>query len=262
MILNEDYFNDIDIKNDDLESGETGLYNDTHKNKDMRTLIKDMFSSYKHCLLFTISIPQSTRKSWNLFDKTTEWNFCRTVIKRMYHIFDAYDIKYSEPFFCTNYDFVDIYNKTAIYDYFPNFINKNLNIIDIENNRVIIDTDKIEKYKQLEPENDLSMFMFVNLPEFSTLKKSYRFIYSFAHSLQNMLIGNSDVVVYYTNKDNQRMSSANIFLNDTHIKNIMKGKIQCAKDSILSLVSRQCKYRKEFKKAETDIELQDFIKNH
>ena len=39
-----------------------------------------------------------------------------------------------------------------------------------------------------------------------------------------MLIGNSDVVVYHINKDNQRMSP-DVFLNDTLIKNIMKGEI-------------------------------------
>lgn len=76
-----------------------------------------------------------------------------------------------------------------------------------------------------------------------------------------MLIGNSDVIVYNTNKDNQRMSP-DIFLNDTHIKNIMEDKIHWIKNSILSLLSPQCKYKKEFKKAETEIELQDFIKNH
>ena len=57
MRLNEDFFDDIEIKDNDLKSSESGLYNDTHRPKDARTLIKDMCSSYKQCLCFTITIP-------------------------------------------------------------------------------------------------------------------------------------------------------------------------------------------------------------
>ena len=262
MILNEDFFDDIEIKDDDLESSNPELYNDTHRPKDTRTLIKDLILSYKHCLCFTITIPQSPWKSWNLFDKMNEWDLFRTVKKRICNVFDAYDIKYSEPFFCTNYDFVDIYNKKFVFtDIYGKDFGSSLDIIDIESNKMIVYADKIEKYKHLEPENDLSMFMFVDLPEFSTLNRAHRFLYRFANSLQNMIIGNSDVIVYNTNKDNQRMSP-DIFLNDVHIKNIMEGKIYWIKNSILSLLSPQCKYKKEFRKMKTESELQDFIKNH
>lgn len=262
MLLNEDYFDDIEIKDDDLESGNPELYNDTHRPKDTRTLLKDLISSYKHCLCFTITIPQIVWKRWNLFDKTDEWDVFRTAKKRMCHVFDAYDIKYSEPFFCTHYDFIDIYNKKFVFtDIYGKDFGNSLDIIDIESNKMIVYADKIEKYKQLEPEDDLSMIMFVDLPEFSTLMRAYRFLQRFANSLQNMLIDNSDVVIYNTNKDNQRMSP-DIYLNDVYIKDIMKGKIQQIKNSILSLVSRQCKCKKEFKKMKTESELQDFIKNH
>lgn len=254
MILNEDFFNDIDIKDDDLESG--------NPKKDTRTLLKDLISSYKHCLCFTITIPQRPWESWNLFDKTDKWDMFKTAKKRMCQVFDAYDIKYSEPFFCTSFDFTDIYNKKFVFtDIYGKDFGSSLDIIDIESNKMIVYADKIEKYKQLEPENDLSMIMFVNLPEFSTLKRAHRFLYRFANSLQNMLISNSDVIVYNTNKDNQRMSP-DICLNDIQIKNIKKGKIQWVKASILSLVSPQCKYKKDFRKMKTDTELQDFIKNH
>ena len=54
MILNEDFFDDIEIKDDELNS-ESELYTDD--SKDAKSLIKDMFSSYKQCLCFRFSTP-------------------------------------------------------------------------------------------------------------------------------------------------------------------------------------------------------------
>ena len=157
MILNEDYFDNIDITDDDLKSGETGLYTDV--NKDTTTLIKDMFSSYKQCLCFEFSTPFDENiytHYWNLFDKTNKWDLFRNTIRRVCNVFDAYGIKYSEPLFCTMYDWDEISHGSC----------ENLDIIDIENNKVLIKTNySIDKYyKHLAlTANGLIIFMFIDV---------------------------------------------------------------------------------------------------
>ena len=176
MFLNEDYFDNIDITDDDLESSNS-LYN----SKDAKTLLNDMFSSYKQCLRFDFSTPFDENRHtsvWNLFDKTNKWDLFRNTIRRVCNVFDAYDIKYSEPFFCTMFDWYDIK-----YKYKENEIN--WDIINIENNKVIVHTYNIDLYKNLNLflTNGLNVIMFIDLPVFNSAKSAYRFLYRMANSL-------------------------------------------------------------------------------
>ena len=135
-----------------------------------------MFSSYKQCLCLKFATPFDENRHtsfWNLFDKTNKWDFFRNTIRRVYRVFDAYGIKYSEPLFCTIHDWYDISHGS--YD--------NLDIIDIENNKMLVNTDKIESYKKLYVTNELAVFMFIDLPLFNSVKGAYRFLYRFANSL-------------------------------------------------------------------------------
>ena len=269
MFLNEDYFDNIDITDDDLKTdSESGLYTDV--NKDAKSLLKDMFSSYKQCLRFDFSTPfdEDTHSwnmfdktnTWNLFDKTNKWDLFKNRIRKLCRVLDAYDIKYSESFFCTMNDWYDIRYKE---------ININWNIIDIENNKVIVNTDNIDLYKNLDLTNGLIAFMFIDLPIFNSAKSAYRFLYRMANSLQNMIqIYNvhDAVAVFDISKDSQNWyikdDDIKIYLNDLRIKAIMKPTILWIKDNILYLLSPQYKYRQEFKKMKIERELQDFIKNH
>ena len=265
MILNEDYFDNIDITDDDLESGKTELYN-TDVNKDTTTLIKDMFSSYKQCLCFEFSTPFDENiytHNWNLFDKTNKWNLFRNTIRRVCRVFDAYDIKYSEPLFCTMYDWDEISHGSC----------DNLNIIDIENNKVLIKTNySINKYyKHLAlTSNGLIIFMFIDLPVFNSAKSAYRFLYRMANGLQNMILNNKRdaVAVYHLNKDNQEQEYVNddnlkMYFNEVCMNFIINSPMmRWIKDDILYLLSPQYKYRQEFEKADTERELLDLIKNH
>ena len=260
MILNENFFDDIEIKDDELNS-ESELYTDD--SKDAKSLIKDMFSSYKQCLCFRFSTPFDENRCsqnfdvWNLFDKTNKWHFFRNQIKRVCNVFDVYDIKYSEPFFCTMFDWIDIRRKNFYGD---------LDIINIENNKVIVYADNIKLYKHLTVENELNVTMFIDLPVFNSAKSAYGFLYRMANSLRCMC--NDDAVfVYHIDKNDQSQylnnNNVKIYLNNSHIKTIIKPIIlRWIKDDILYLLSPQYKYRQEFEKANTERELQDLIKNH
>ena len=268
MILNEDYFDNIDITDDDLKSGETGLYTDV--NKDTTTLIKDMFSSYKQCLCLKFAIPfDENRPSqnfdvWNLFDKTNKWNLFRNTIRRVYNVFDAYGIKYSEPFFCTKLDWYEISNDS----------NVDWDIINIENNKVLVKSVyDIKLYKHMPTSNGLNIFMFIDLPVFNSAKSAYRFLYRFANSLQNMIQNNDKnmVVVYHLNKNNQGQyvyddsngDNIKILLNDVRINFFIKSiMLRYIKDDILYLLPPQYKHRMEFEKAQLDYQLQALIKNY
>ena len=259
MILNEDFFDDIEIKDDDLKSDETGLYTDDIK--DTNTLITNMFSSYKQCLCFEFSTPfdeNRYRYFWNLFDKTNKWNLFRNNIRRVCNVFNAYDIKYSEPLFCTMYDWKDIIHKKS---------DINLDIIDIENNKVLVKSVYNTKpYKRLPRENWLFIIMFIDLPVFNSAKRAYKFLYRMTN---NLCICDDDAVdVYHLNKDNQEQDYVNdgnlkMYFNNVRINFIIKSTmLQLIKDEIFYLLSPQYKYRQEFEKADTDRELQDLIKNH
>ena len=178
MILNEDFFDGIELKDDDLKTDSESELN-TDDNKDAKTLLKDMFSSYKQCLCFRFSTPFDENRHtsvWNLFDKTNKWDLFRNTIRRVCNVFDvyAYDIKYSEPFFCINPDWYEIIHKRS---------NINLDIINIENNKLIVNTDIIELYKNLSPKDVLYAFMFIDLPVFNSAKSAYKFLYRMANSL-------------------------------------------------------------------------------
>ena len=177
MFLNEDYFDNMDITDDDLESSNPELYN----SKDAKSLINDMFSSYKQCWRFDFSTPFDENRHtsvWNLFDKTNKWDLFRNTIRRVCNVFDAYCIKYSGPFLCTMYDWYDIK-----YKYKENEIN--WDIINIENNKVIVHAYNIDLYKNLNLflTNGLNVIMFIDLPVFNSAKSAYKFLYRMANSL-------------------------------------------------------------------------------
>ena len=178
MILNEDFFDDIELKDDDLKTdSESGLYTNDDDNKDTKTLIKNMFSSYKQCLCLKFATPFDENRHtsfWNLFDKTNKWDLFRNTIRRVCRVFDAYGIKYSEPFFCTKLDWYMISKDP----------DDDLDIINIENNKVLIKSVySIKLYKRLPTENGLNVFMFIDLPVFNSAKRAYRFLYRFTNSL-------------------------------------------------------------------------------
>ena len=82
MRLNEDYFDDLNLTDEDIESSD-GINDDEYDNPEQ--MFMDMKSKYAHC----IEIPLRQKHQW-------KWNLS-LILKRLFYIFDAYSIEYSEP---------------------------------------------------------------------------------------------------------------------------------------------------------------------
>ena len=85
MIINEDYFDDIEITDKDIESSEDDVLSSYDKYDNPEQMFKDMKSKYAHC----IEIPLKRDISWKLKPNL--------IIKRLLYVFDTYGIEYSEP---------------------------------------------------------------------------------------------------------------------------------------------------------------------
>lgn len=97
MRLNEDFFDDIKIKDDDLKSD--NIYVNARQPDD-KTLIKDMFSRYSSQMEF-----QFDTNLYYSFDADTNyyfWDSVEHMLKRLNYMLATYDIKHSEPFFFSN----------------------------------------------------------------------------------------------------------------------------------------------------------------
>ena len=82
MILNENYFDDLNLTDDDIESSDSTAGDEYNSPEEW---FMDMKSKYTHC----IEIPLTRQHQW-------EWDL-RLILKRLFYIFDAYGIEYSEP---------------------------------------------------------------------------------------------------------------------------------------------------------------------
>ena len=85
MILNEDYFKDIEITDDDIESSDDIVISHNNEYATPKEWFMDMNTKYAHC----IDIPLKRDCQWKVNPKL--------IIKRLFYMFDAYGIEYSEP---------------------------------------------------------------------------------------------------------------------------------------------------------------------
>ena len=85
MILNEDYFDDLKLTDEDIESSEANASSSYNKYDNPEQMFIDMKSKYAHC----IEIPLMHDYQWT-------WNI-QLILKRLFYIFDAYGMEYSEP---------------------------------------------------------------------------------------------------------------------------------------------------------------------
>ena len=85
MILTEDYFKDIEITDDDIESSDDIVISHNNEYDNPEQMFMDMKSKYAHC----IEIPLMRDIQWKLKPNL--------IIKRLLYMFNAYGIEYSEP---------------------------------------------------------------------------------------------------------------------------------------------------------------------
>ena len=85
MILNENYFDDIEITDDDIESPEDDALSSYDKYDNPEQMFADMKSKYAHCI--DIPLMHYCQRKWDL----------SLILKRLFYIFNTYGIEYSEP---------------------------------------------------------------------------------------------------------------------------------------------------------------------
>lgn len=169
MRLNEDFFDDIEIKDDDLKSD--SIYVNAGQPND-KTLIKDMFSRYSSQMEF-----QFDTNLYYSFDADTNydfWNSVEHMLKRLNYMLDTYNIKHSEPFFFSKRRIWSavISNPADTSDY---------HILDFNNHKVIAPVG-IKKPESIQS-SFFAVVVFFNLPVFKTVKTGYRFFYNMINSI-------------------------------------------------------------------------------
>ena len=85
MILNENYFDDLKLTDEDIESSEINASSSYNKYDNPEQMFIDMKSKYAHC----IEIPLKQKYQW-------KWDLT-LILKNLFYVFDVYSIEYSEP---------------------------------------------------------------------------------------------------------------------------------------------------------------------
>ena len=85
MILNENYFDELKLTDEDIESSDGIAISNNNEYTTPEEWFADIKSKYAHC----INIPLKRNISWKLNPKP--------IIKRLLYVFDTYGIEYSEP---------------------------------------------------------------------------------------------------------------------------------------------------------------------
>lgn len=96
MILNEDYFDKLEITDDDIQTDDADIKDvDNTDSQNPSKLIKSLYSRYTHFM--EIQVMSMDVHYCNLYAKTEEWNCISNALKQLSALFDAYDMDYSQP---------------------------------------------------------------------------------------------------------------------------------------------------------------------
>lgn len=180
-IINEDYFNDVEIKDEDV----TAAGNDSYDNNDnkcyaAKALDNHLTSKYKQCIIIKLN----ALSEYNFEEIDNQ--YISPIIKRLQYILHVYDIEYeyilrddSNPD-----EGMFIYNIAYIYD-----LGKH-KVFSLYNN---------EEYYEIECD-ELNIVLYLNLPDFN-YKDSYNFIDRILYAVWKNE-HNYDVVqkIYFTGK--------------------------------------------------------------
>ena len=93
MILKEDYFNDLNLTDDDIESSDDNYNTDTddYDYANGKEYYKAMSSKYSHYIVLNI-------ETYNNPTDSVLWtNKVPRMLKKLFYLFDSYEIKYSKP---------------------------------------------------------------------------------------------------------------------------------------------------------------------
>ena len=246
MILTEDYFDDIEIKDSDLEDNSSTLSNTASEPDDAKLLLKHRFSEYSSFIeIFMNTYPYAP---FDVYTNYSFWNSAERMIKRLNYMLDVYGIKHSEPFFVQERDWIsDICYNGEINGYHMLDFKKKYRIVapvGIENPRTIRHTDIV-------------MVVFFDLPVFKTVKSGYKFIYNLSNSIWKDL--NRKFFHYRVRRPVNHKSPE--IVSDIKFKDgymTLKGKTRHLKINLIYLVPE---HEQEINKVKTEMEMLDLIKN-
>ena len=162
MILNEDYFKDIEITDDDIESSNDLVISHNNEYATPEDWFMDMKSKYAHC----IEIPLNQEYQW-------KWDL-PLILKRLFYIFDAYGIEYSE------YSLHEFTNQKFRSEFFQ------YNFIDYNGHRLMSKCNTPEEVTN--NRNTISIVIFFNLPDVHSYKSACVFVSNILSYIQNDMI--------------------------------------------------------------------------
>ena len=179
MLLNEDYFNEIEITDDDITDKDTNYNNE--QQPDIETYFNHMFSDYTHCIGIIIEQP-------DLYNNKVLWEqYYPHLIKRLNYVFSTYDIEYSEPIFMEFWDVIAFSKyKSQIYKY-------KYRIFNYHNFKVI-------GQETVHLDDSMKIMIFFNLPKFTSLKQAFRFICSILRNIKNDFPVRSSLKIHESSK--------------------------------------------------------------
>lgn len=246
MILTEDYFDDIEIKDSDLEDNSSAFSNTANEPDDAKLLLKRRFSEYSSFIeIFMNTYPYAP---FDVYTNYSFWNSAERMIKRMNYMLDTYEITHSEPFFMQDRDWMsDICYNGEINGY---------HILDFKKKYRIVAPVGIQNPESIR-RTDIVIVVFFDLPVFKTVKSGYKFIYNLSNSIwkdMNRKFFHYRIrrIVYHKPTE---------IVSDFKFKEgymTLKGKTIHLKRNLTNLVPE---HAQEISKAETERKMLDLIKN-
>ena len=170
MILNEDFFDDNKITDDDIESSSDNLtaaveYSNPEK------WYRNMKSKYSHCLIIRLEKDSNrilSEKQYYIWDTVIP-----SILKKLHYIFDVYGIEYSEPV-------LRHYYLRRAEDY------ASCNFIDFRGYKFITPYKSMEEYEDMcITQWEMCVMMFFDLPEVHTYSEACKFISAIMKCLWN-----------------------------------------------------------------------------
>ena len=141
MILNEDYFNDLDLTDDNIN--DINLNTDDYVNPE--EYYNDMSSKYSHYIILGIKTNKHILTDSNLWT-----NKIPRVLKKLFYLFDSYGIEYSKPVVSEEDYHVSHLIKTKLED---------CKFFDFHGYKLLTTYDTLEGF------HELSVLLFFNLPK-------------------------------------------------------------------------------------------------
>ena len=163
MILNEDFFNDVEIKDEDLTVEEPNPTLKEYNEKTSRELIEHKISESEMYLNI---------KTFKFHGQYNIWHIIERVMKRLKYMLDIYNISISEPFITYTGVGYGILKYKKFLD--------NYTIIQHKGCNLYFPEDKLREYGPDETikNESLELFVFLDkkIPVFKTAKSAYNFL--------------------------------------------------------------------------------------